>query len=193
MQLPSLEDDRYDLGGPRPGLTWWLESWGGTKLVTHSGGANGQPAFLCIVPDRRFALGVLTNNEQTGGTLARRLKRWVLERYLGIVAEIPHPNASVFDFEEAEGVYENEDFRFHVQRDGDMLRVNIETLRDWLAGADPHLVETTNPELLLYPVAPDIAVPDPVSDIPPQCEFLRDRDGRVSWFRYSRRANPRLS
>ena len=29
MQLPSLEDDRYDLGGPRPGLTWWLESRAG--------------------------------------------------------------------------------------------------------------------------------------------------------------------
>ena len=79
------------------------------------------------------------------------------------------------------------------ERDDDMLRVNVETLRDWLAGADPHVVETTNPELRLYPVAPDIAVPDPVSDIPPQCEFLRDPGGRVSWFRYSRRANPRVS
>ena len=74
-----------------------------------------------------------------------------------------------------------------------MLRVNIETLRDWLAGADPHLVETTNPELLLYPVAPDIAVPDPVSDIPPQCEFLRDPTVASVGSDIREHANPRLS
>jgi CubicO group peptidase (beta-lactamase class C family) len=74
------------------GIGWLLTDVGGTRLVGHDGAANGQRAVLQLVPDRDFAVAVLTNSE-VGGVLGRAVLRWVLDTYLGVCLPEPRPLA----------------------------------------------------------------------------------------------------
>jgi CubicO group peptidase (beta-lactamase class C family) len=80
-------------GNEKWGLPWSVvELAGGTgpRQISHSGGTKGQISLLVLVPERDFALAVLTNGE-AGGKLTDKLRRWVLREYLDI--EDPEPEA----------------------------------------------------------------------------------------------------
>jgi CubicO group peptidase (beta-lactamase class C family) len=63
---------------------------GSVRQISHSGGTKGQVSLLALVPERDFALVVLTNAER-GGNLTDEVRRWALREYLGI--EDPKPEA----------------------------------------------------------------------------------------------------
>ena len=62
----------------------------GARQVSHGGGTKGQISLLALVPERDFALVVLTNADG-GGKLADEVRRWVLHEYLAL--EDPKPEA----------------------------------------------------------------------------------------------------
>ena len=63
---------------------------GGVRQVQHSGGTNGQVSLLALVPDRDFAIAILTNADR-GGQVTQEVRRWALQEYLGL--EVPEPRA----------------------------------------------------------------------------------------------------
>ena len=65
-----------------------LDRLQGTKTVGHGGRAAGQVSAFGMIPERGFALVVLTNAD-TGIVLDTEVSRWVHERVLGLVAEEP--------------------------------------------------------------------------------------------------------
>ena len=71
--------------GDAIGLSWFLRDVGGTRLVGHGGTTTGQYSELLMVPARGFAVVSVTNCGPNGLQFNRRLLRWVLETYLGIV------------------------------------------------------------------------------------------------------------
>ena len=73
------------------GLPWSIAETGGARQLSHGGGTNGQISLLALVPERDFALVVLTNADR-GGKLADEVRRWVLREYLDL--EDPKPEAS---------------------------------------------------------------------------------------------------
>jgi CubicO group peptidase (beta-lactamase class C family) len=88
----QLWKEQYDMlaamrqvGGGRPGversgvgLSWFLETRGGTRYVSHGGGDTGFRTDLLLAPDQRVAVVVMTNSEAGPSQLSRALMEAVL-------------------------------------------------------------------------------------------------------------------
>jgi CubicO group peptidase (beta-lactamase class C family) len=78
----------------RVGLTWMLTDLRGTdgtpgaRRVRHGGATYGQLSALVLVPERGFALALLTNANR-GGQLHAEVAGWALGHYLGLAAPEP--------------------------------------------------------------------------------------------------------
>jgi len=84
MQTPAV-----DAGPGRSiGIAWMLRDEGGVRIVSHGGATNGQLSAFEIVPERQFAVTVLTNAHR-GAELHHEVVRWALEAYLGLVEDEP--------------------------------------------------------------------------------------------------------
>src|SRR5215213_3921256 len=77
--VPGLGENRLE----GVGVNWMLWSRGGVRIVAHAGGTYGQQSTLFIVPERDFAMTVLTN-AQSGLLLGFEVTNWVLDRFLGL-------------------------------------------------------------------------------------------------------------
>lgn len=83
------EIEREDAGmGYAWGLGWQINFYDGEKVIGHGGSTNGFQAHLDLVPDRRFAVAILTNSSK-GAAAYRPIVDWVLEHYRGITAPEP--------------------------------------------------------------------------------------------------------
>jgi CubicO group peptidase (beta-lactamase class C family) len=76
--------------GDEVGISWLLRTVGGVRLVAHGGSTNGQQSAFLMVPERAFAITVLTNSDR-GAQLHRELVRWAPEAYAGVVDRDPEP------------------------------------------------------------------------------------------------------
>jgi hypothetical protein len=79
-QLPSAN-------GEWVGLSWFIrsvptEDGGSVQVIRHGGGTKGQLSTLQFVPDRQFAIAILSNSER-GDEMEAHAVRWALEHYLG--------------------------------------------------------------------------------------------------------------
>ena len=72
------------------GVNWLLRPVGGARAVAHGGDTAGQHTTFLLVPERRFALVVLTNAD-TGIPLAGEVEAWALHRFLGLADPPPAP------------------------------------------------------------------------------------------------------
>lgn len=166
------------------GLTWMLGEVGGTRIVGHGGSAHGQPCDLSLLPEHGFAVAIQCNLQHPH-TLARRVIRWVQERYFGVSESAPTPDPGGFgDLDEAVGTYDNYGMVLRVRRDGDALVLDTQTTRDWLDGMDP---PTPPSSRRLIPVGPDTAVAEPLDD-DDRVIFVRDERGAIRWLRNHHRA-----
>jgi CubicO group peptidase (beta-lactamase class C family) len=80
-----------ELGGAWA-LTWGIGHVGGARTVRHGGATNGQLSAFLMVPDRRFAITVLTNAD-IGNLLHDEVVRATLKEYLGLENPEPTPIA----------------------------------------------------------------------------------------------------
>lgn len=84
MQQPQVEAAMT----PHWGLGWMIDTLDGTALIGHGGATNGFNAQLSLVPDRGFALALLTNSGQ-GAAAIRPIEEALLDRYLGLRRQKP--------------------------------------------------------------------------------------------------------
>ncbi len=70
------------------GLGWSLRQIAGVTVVEHNGATNGFMARLTLVPERQFAIAVLTNGEY-GSPAHGAIAAAALERLLGLRADPP--------------------------------------------------------------------------------------------------------
>jgi hypothetical protein len=68
------------------GLGWSLREVGGVRLAEHSGATNGFMARLTVVPERGFAIAVLTNGDH-GSAAHGKIAEAALERFLALHEE----------------------------------------------------------------------------------------------------------
>ena len=66
------------------GVSWLLTAVGGERVVMHGGSTNGQQSSFLLLPDRDFAITVLTNSE-SGAILAEEAALWALEQAYGLI------------------------------------------------------------------------------------------------------------
>lgn len=70
------------------GIAWMINEIDGVRVVSHGGGTTGQISLLGLVPERDFAMAILTNANQ-GGLVTQEVSRWALKQYLEL--EMPDP------------------------------------------------------------------------------------------------------
>jgi len=63
------------------GIAWMINEIEGVRVFSHLGGTTGQVSLLQLVPERDFAIAVLTNAD-LGGLLTQETSRWVFKQYL---------------------------------------------------------------------------------------------------------------
>lgn len=69
-------------------LDWFVTDVDGATLIGHGGATAGYLSDLTVVPGAGLGLVVLTN-ATNGGVAIRKIRRWILERFAGLVETDP--------------------------------------------------------------------------------------------------------
>jgi CubicO group peptidase (beta-lactamase class C family) len=172
--------------GDEIGLSWHIRRVGPVRTFGHGGTLGGHILLLEIVPERNFAIAILTN-ANTGWRLIQDVEREALQSYLGasytpnqaiahrgLVETIPaaEPLARQPDPAPYLGTYERPNNSYVVRAEGARLVVQDR----------PNTGGTPRD----FPVAfygPDRLVVTDGPDRGQSIEFVRDDSGRVRWIR----------
>lgn len=182
MQTPLVEGS----GGNHWGLTWGLRKIGDTRLVFHGGATSGQLSAFMMVPQRRFAITLLTNADR-GATLHNEVVKWALEEYLGLVEpetqRLEIPEAALASYAgRYVGAGSTSDLELIVRDGGITMQVHI---KGGFPDKDSPPPPTPPPMRLAFLDTDRILVlDDPMKG--GRGEFLRNTDGSIAWLRLSR-------
>ena len=88
MKQPTMEMKGSALGD-YVGISWLMRDVDGVRLVGHGGTTNGHHSDFGMVPEKDFAIAMLTNCAPNGPQLMEELFRWALESYVGVIDTDP--------------------------------------------------------------------------------------------------------
>jgi CubicO group peptidase (beta-lactamase class C family) len=183
MRTPQLRKQGTD---DDIGIAWHLRTVGPIRTASHGGTLSGHILLLELVPERNFAIAILTNSN-AGWRVIQDVEREALRSYLGatyalnqgiahrgLVETLPsvEPLARQPDPAPYVGTYARPMNTVVVRADGNTLFVQ-ERPNNGRAGAE-------------MPVAfygPDRVVVTEGADRGQSIEFVRDAGGRVNWVR----------
>ena len=158
------------------GISWHMRHVGNVRTFSHGGTLGGHILLLEIVPERNFAIAILTNSS-TGWRLIQDVERAALRSYLGVgysvnqaiahrglVETLPsvQPLSRQPDFAPYLGTYTRPNNPYVVHADSGKLFV------------DNRLVTFFGPDRVVVLDGPDAGQ---------AIEFVRDAAGKVSWVR----------
>ena len=173
------------------GLAWHIRRVGPVRTFGHGGTLGGHILLLEIVPERNFAIAILTNSN-TGWRLIQDVEREALKSYLGaayaanqaiahrgLVETIPgaEPLARQPDPAPYLGTYARPSNSYVVRADGGKLVVEDRPNAGGPSREFP--VAFYGPDRLIVTDGPDRGQ---------SIEFIRDASGRVQWIRVVGRA-----
>jgi CubicO group peptidase (beta-lactamase class C family) len=170
------------------GISWLLRYIDGTTLVSHGGTTAGQLSAFTMVPERDFAVTVLTNSTR-GSELHRAVVDWALEHYIGVrrpeLAHIP-----VDDLRAYTGKYrvESSGTEFDVVARNGGLTMKMPRPQATVDGRRP----PKPPDMHMRFYAPDRVVGTNGVYAGTRSEFVRNASGRVAWFRFGGRIHRHL-
>ena len=159
------------------GLSWLIEDIDGVRTVAHGGTTPGHLSAFLMVPERAFAVTVLTNSSR-GGEVHRAVVRRALKHYLGVERETPTPApARGRDLSAYGGRYVNglKQVALDISTRGTRLGAAFSLLQ---SDEDPGL-----PPFKLAPVGTDDVVIEGGRLNGYRAQFLRDERGRIRWLR----------
>ena len=183
MRTPQLHKQSTD---DDIGLAWHLRNVGPLRVAAHGGTLAGHILLLELVPEKNFAIGILTNSIN-GWRLIQDVEREALRSYhgatfprnhaiahRGLVETLPNvePLATQPDSAPYVGRYLRPMNSVSVRVDGGKLIVQ-------------EIPNTGDPRPVM-PIAffgPDRAVVTDGNDRGQSIEFVRDKDGQVAWVR----------
>lgn len=182
MRRPTFEIVGSALGDA-VGISWFLRSVDGLQLVSHGGDTLGHHSSFVMVPERDFAVAVLTNCDSIGSQLKDEAVKWVLEAYLGLVETDPEPvELTAEEVAPYVGTYETIAAWADItpQDSGLVLNVRIKPeMLDQLTDAGEDVPEQPPIPLGLLPGEDDqyIVTEGPAKGM--RGYFVRDADGRI--------------
>ncbi len=185
MQMPQRPASGFD----SIGLSWFIMPLDGTTLIGHSGGTNGQIALLRIVPDRQFAVVVLTNSDD-GEVMTYPIAATAIKHFLGLDVPRAIPIASPAEhLAPYVGRYDSAAaIREITLKDGELILAT--TYKGHFPTPDSPPSPPPPPvRLALYADDKVVALDEPMKD--DLGEFVRDATGRIVWFRFGGRIHAR--
>jgi CubicO group peptidase (beta-lactamase class C family) len=166
------------------GVNWMLTSRGGVRIVSHAGGSNGQQSNFTLVPERGFAVTVLTN-ATAGAILGIEATDWALERYLGL----PRPAMTPLSLSPSQRAEYTGDYIVPANGGTIQIREVDGALRlEWLVpGRSQPEIESS-----LRFVGDDLVTFD-YMELTIFSDFVRDDAGKIAWIRFVGRMVPRVA
>jgi len=183
MRTPQLRKQGTD---DEIGLAWHLRTVGPVRTAAHGGTLSGHILLLELVPERNFAIAILTNSSN-GWRLIQDVERTALKSYLGatfstnqaiahrgLVETLPtaEPLAKQPDASAYVGRYLRPMNSVVVRAEKQRLLVQVRP-----NNGDPQ------PEMPMMFYGPDRAVVTEGTDRGQSIEFVRAADGSVRWIR----------
>jgi CubicO group peptidase (beta-lactamase class C family) len=183
MKTPQLEKQSTD---DAIGIGWHIRRVAGVRVAGQGGTAGGHILVLSIVPERNFAISILTN-AQNGWRLIQDVEREALRSYHGIVyaknQAIAH-RGLVETLPNVEPLATQPDPKPYVgryRRPTNMVAVRVDNgklvVQDLPNGGEPR------PVMPIAFFGPDRAVITDGNDKGQSIEFIRDPNGVVKWVR----------
>ena len=195
LTVKSLREMRKPLhsatGSDQIGLTWFIRKTGGLNIITHGGATHGQIAGLYFIPEKDFALAVLTNGED-----GRLITKAALKKALKVYFDVDTPSPILLEtpeeaLHEYEGHYELPLTAFELKVKNDDL-VLYDIPRGGFPTPDsPPLPASPPMRMAFYKKDKIIMLDEPMKD--GLGEFLRDADGVLKYFRLSSRVHKKLN
>ncbi|HLZ73253.1 MAG TPA: serine hydrolase [Dehalococcoidia bacterium] len=179
MQQPQVEAAL----APHWGLGWMIDTIDGARLIGHGGATNGFNARLVFVPERSFALAILTNSGQ-GSAAYRPIEAALLKRYLGLrTAEPPAITLPAESLARYAGAYERPLSQFTLTPADGGLRVEM-TVRSPLSGT-----ETVMPPYHAEPIGERSFRITHGAPAGSTFDFILSADGSVRFLRFGGRVS----
>jgi CubicO group peptidase (beta-lactamase class C family) len=183
MKTPQLEKQSTD---DAIGIGWHIRRVGGVRVAGQGGTAGGHILVLSIVPERNFAISILTN-AQNGWRLIQDVEREALRAYHGIVyaknQAIAH-RGLVETLPNVEPLPAQPDLKPYLgryARPTNTVDVRVENgkliVQDMPNSGEPR------PVMPIAFFGPDRAVITDGNDRGQSIEFIRDASGVVKWVR----------
>ena len=183
MKTPQLEKQSTD---DAIGIGWHIRRVGSVRIAGQGGTAGGHILVLSIVPERNFAISILTN-AQNGWRLIQEVEREALRAYHGIVygrnQAIAH-RGLVETLPNVEPLASQPDPQAYVgryRRPTNTVDVRVENGR--LVVQDVPDSGGARPVMPIAFFGPDRAVITDGNDRGQSIEFVRDAGGAVKWVR----------
>lgn len=186
MRVPQAEAD----GRGQIGLTWFIRKAGGLTIYGHGGATHGQQAMFHFIPDKNFAIAMLTNSSD-GGIIADKLLKWALEIFFDTAMPVPTPEQKPDDFLAAfTGRYDLPLSCFDLTaRDGYLVLTEIPRGGFPTPDAPPGPPQPPV-RLAFYGDDQVIGLDEPSKGA--LGDFIRDAEGKVKFLRIGGRAHPRV-
>lgn len=165
------------------GLSWFMRTTAkGLKVVLHGGATAGQNSGFWFIPEKKFALIVLTNSSET---VTSNIFNAALQYYFDDVVPLPKPiKTPKAALREYTGVYENIEEIFKVTLEGEELVLRITPKGGFPTPDAPPLPAPPPMRFAFYEkdkyIILDTALKGRLG------EFLRDERGRLKYMRLSR-------
>jgi hypothetical protein len=186
MRVPQTD------AGPRGlmGITWFIRKVGDVTTYSHGGATNGQQALFCFIPEKDFALAILTNSDD-GGIINNGIFSHGLELYFNAKSKLPKPiKTPASELKDYVGRYQIGTECFDLKVKGEHLIYHHIPL-----GGFPRPDSPAGPAMPLmrfsfYENDKVIGLDEPYKDA--LGDFIRDEQGKLRYFRIGGRAHKKI-
>jgi CubicO group peptidase (beta-lactamase class C family) len=186
MRVPQVD------AGPRGtmGITWFIRKVGNLTVYAHGGATNGQQAYFFFIPEKDFALAILTNSDD-GGIITAEIFNYALELYFHAKSDLPKPiKTPANNLKEFVGKYQIGTECFELKVKGEHLIYHHIPLGGFPTPDTPPGPAMPPMRFSFYETDKVIGLDEPYKDA--LGDFLRDEKGKLQFFRISGRAHKKI-
>ncbi len=186
MRIPQVD------AGPRGlmGTTWFIRRVGDLTTYSHGGATNGQQALFCFLPEKDFALAILTNSED-GGIITAKIFNYALELYFNAKSNPPKAiKMPAGELNEFIGRYRIGTECFDLKVKGEHLIYHHIPMGGFPRPDTPPGPAMPPMRFSFYEKDKVIGLDEPYKDA--LGDFLRDESGKLRFFRIGGRAHKKI-
>ncbi len=188
--LQAMRVKQVNAGGRGDmGITWFIRYADGLTAYAHGGATNGQQAYFFFIPEKDFALAILTNNDN-GGVITAQTFGWALDLYFGIKLKSPKPMKNPQDRKEFIGHYKIGTECFDLKVKGKYLVYHHIPLGGFPTPDTPPGPALAPMRFAFYDRDNLIGLDEPFNGA--LADVIRDAKGRVEYFRVGGRAHKKI-
>lgn len=171
------------------GITWFIRYADNLTAYGHGGATHGQQAYFFYIPEKDFALAILTNSDE-GGVITTQTFAWILDLYFGIKLTSPKAMKNPQDGKEFIGRYKIGTECFDIKTKGKYLVYHHIPLGGFPTPDTPPGPALAPMRFAFYDKDNLIGLDEPYNGA--LADIIRDEKGRVKYFRVGGRAHLKI-